>query len=151
MTTATRGNEAEAAILTALIGHGFDVLVPFGGGQPYDLVVDIGEAEYLRVQCKTAWARGGCMIFNSRTTDHGRGRQPYFGLADIFGVYFPPTRAVYLVPLGDVALSKGWLRLEPPKNNQRKRIRFAADYAIDRWSVLKLREHVPRRGILGSR
>ena len=150
MKTATKGNEAEAAVLTGLIGHGFDVLVPFGGGQPYDLVVDIGEAEYLRVQCKTAWRRGGCLLFNSRTTDHGRGRQSYVGLADIFGVYFPVNRRVYLVPLGDVAASKGWLRLEAPKNNQCKRIRFAADYELSRWSVTKLRAHVPRGSIDGS-
>ena len=88
----------------------------------------------MRVQCKTAWPKRGCMLFNSRTTDHGRGRQPYWGLADIFGVYFPPTRDVYLVPLDAVAPSGGHLRLDPTRNNQQKGIRLAAEFAIARWS-----------------
>ena len=40
MKTATRGNAAEARVLAEFVGRGFDVLVPFGGGQPYDLGVD---------------------------------------------------------------------------------------------------------------
>lgn len=82
------------------------------------------------------------MVFNCRSTDHGRGPQPYVGLADIFGVYFPPTSAVYLVPLDAVAAFEGRLRLEPTRNNQRRRIRLAADYEIDRWTPESLREHL---------
>ena len=39
MSSARRGNEAEAAVLSALVTQGYDVAVPFGEGQPYDLVV----------------------------------------------------------------------------------------------------------------
>jgi len=34
MKTATKGNEAEAMRLTALIERGFQVSVPFGSGRP---------------------------------------------------------------------------------------------------------------------
>jgi hypothetical protein len=61
-------------------------------------------------------------------------------LADIFGVYFPPNQAVYLVPIDAVAQFEGRLRLEPTLNNQRRRIRQAADFEIDRWSVNSLRD-----------
>jgi hypothetical protein len=132
--TSTKGNAAEAAVLQALVQRELDVLVPFGGGQPYDLVVHIAANKFLRVQCKAARRKKGCLIFNSRTTDHGKGRLPYLGLADIFGVYFAPNRSVYLVPVRDTATYFGWLRLEPTRNNQRRGIRFAADYEIDRWS-----------------
>jgi hypothetical protein len=140
MTAPSRGNTGEAKVLAALVEQGFHVLVPFGEGQPYDLVVHLGKSEFLRVQCKTAWPRGGCLIFNSRSTDHGRGPQSYLGLADIFGVYFPPKGAVYLVPIDAVAQFEGRLRLEPTLNNQRRGIRQAADFEIDRWSVDLLRE-----------
>lgn len=73
-------------------------------------------------------------MFNCRSTDHGRGPQSYRGRADIFGVYFPPTHAVYLVPIDGVANFEGRLRLDQPLNNQRKGIRFAADFEIGRWS-----------------
>ncbi|MBS1895026.1 MAG: hypothetical protein JST59_27320 [Actinobacteria bacterium] len=82
-------------MLNGLVGRGFDVLVPFGGGHPYDLAVDLGLSGFLRVQCKRAWRSGGCLAFNSRSTDHGRGRQAYQGLADVFGVHFPPIDKLY--------------------------------------------------------
>lgn len=122
-------------VLAALVRRKFNVLVPFGEGQPYDLVVHLDGPAFLRIQCKTAWPVGGCLIFNSRTTDHGRGPQSYAGYADIFGVYFPPRQAVYLVPLDAVAETEGRLRLVPSRNNQRRGIRQAADYEIDRWTL----------------
>lgn len=85
---------------------------------------------------------GGCLVFNCRSTDHGRGSQPYHGLADIFGVYFPPLRSVYLVPIDGVADFEGRLRLETPRNNQRRGIRFAAGFEVERWSPQRLQQVV---------
>jgi hypothetical protein len=140
MKTATKGNEAEAMILAALIEREFHVSVPFGGGQPYDLVIDLGGFDLLKVQCKTGWQVKSCISFNTRSTDHGQGRRSYVGLAHIFGVYFPSSRSVYLVPLDAVGGFRGYLRLEPPRNNQQRKVRFAADFEIDRWSTEQLLE-----------
>jgi hypothetical protein len=118
-----------------MVRRGFHVLVPFGDGHPYDLVVHLQGTVFLRVQCKTAWPNRGCLLFNARSTDHGRGPQSYLGIADIFGVYFPPNRSVYLVPIDAVADFEGRLRLEPPLNNQKRRVRLAADYEIERWTA----------------
>ena len=127
-------------ILAALVERGYDVSVPFGGGQPYDLVVDLGGFSVLKVQCKTGWEDKNCVSFNTRSTDHGQGRRSYVGLAHIFSVYFPPMRSVYLVPLDAVGGYRGYLRLEPARNNQQRKVRFAADYEIDRWSLGQLLE-----------
>src|SRR3978361_1194872 len=108
----TSGNTAEAMVLSALVRRGFHVLIPFGEGHPYDLAVHLGKTSILRIQCKTAWPSQGCLIFNSRSTDHGAGPQSYLGLADIFGIYFPVNQAVYLVPIDGVASFKGRLRVE---------------------------------------
>jgi hypothetical protein len=89
------------------------------------------------------------MVFNCRSTDHGRGPQSYLGQADIFAVYFPPTQSVYLVPIDGVAETEGRLRLEPTRNNQRRGIRFAADFEIDRWTIDSLRE-IARVGDVGD-
>jgi hypothetical protein len=127
-------------VLAALIRRGYHVLTPFGEGHPYDLAVWLGGTNFARVQCKTAWPVGGCLVFNCRSTDHGRGPQSYRGLADVFGVYFPPRQSVYLVPIDGVANFEGRLRLEPTRNNQKRGIRFAAEFEIDRWSMDSLRE-----------
>lgn len=131
-------------VLGALVKRGFEVLVPFGEGQPYDLAVDLGGRDFLRVQCKRAWPMPGCLVFNCRSTDHGRGPQSYAGLADIFGVYFPQNDRVYLVPIDGVAAFEGRLRLQRPLNNQRRGIRFAQDYEIERWDRDSLRNHLGR-------
>jgi PD-(D/E)XK nuclease superfamily protein len=127
-------------VLSAFIERDFNVLVPFGGGHPYDLVVEVGRANFLRVQCKTAWPMGGCMIFKSQKTDHGRGPQSYLGAADLFGVYFPPNKTVYLVPIRAITSTEGRLRLVPARNNQRRGVRLAADYEIDCWTLDGLRD-----------
>jgi PD-(D/E)XK endonuclease len=46
MRTSARGNVAEAAILSELVRRKFDVLVPFGEGQPYDLALIAGHSAY---------------------------------------------------------------------------------------------------------
>jgi hypothetical protein len=134
MDTASIGNGTEAAVLNAFIARGYGVFLPFGEGHPYDLVVSVGPVAFLRVQCKTARRRGGCLQFNSRTTDHGRGRLKYDGLADLFGVHFPEDGSVYLVPVAEASTFVFNLRTQPTLNNQRRGVRFASDYAVDRWS-----------------
>jgi PD-(D/E)XK endonuclease len=136
--TNTKGNVTEATVLQALVALGLHVLVPFGGGHPYDLVVHLPTGAFLRIQCKTAREVGGCAQFNSRSTDHGRGRLSYVGRADLFAAYFPPTRAIYLVPVSEADLCFVSLRLVPTRNNQRRGVRLAADYEIASWSVERL-------------
>lgn len=134
MSTSTVGNAAESAVLDALVQRGFRVLVPFGDGHPYDIVIHLGDERFSRVQCKNARERSGCLQFNSRSTDHGQGAGTYRGLADLFGVYLPGRQAVFIVPVLDVPESVAYLRLEPAKNNQRAGVRWAADYNIDAWA-----------------
>jgi PD-(D/E)XK endonuclease len=138
MGSASRGNAAEAAVLHALVKRGLDVFVPFGSGHPFDLAVYVPDAGFLRVQCKRGWALRGCIVFNAYSTDHGSGPRGYAGLADLFGVYFPPSEEVFLAPIDAVPATEGRLRFEPPRNNQRKRIRMAAEFEIGAWTDERL-------------
>jgi PD-(D/E)XK endonuclease len=143
MSTNQRGNEAEAAVLAGLVNLGLLVCVPFGDGQPYDLVIDL-ETAFVRVQSKCGWRVGGTVRFNTACTNHGRGNVHYLGLADVFGVYFPPTRQVYIVPVAGTPTPDTRLRLTPARNNQRARVRMAEDYAIERWTPEALAAVVTR-------
>jgi PD-(D/E)XK endonuclease len=108
------------------------VLVPFGNGRRYDLVVDTGE-EFLRIQCKTGRLRKGAIIFNANSQDsrnpRGRGIS-YRGQVEMFGIWCPDNDKVYLVPVADVGELRGWLRIEPTKNGQSKNIRMAQQYEL---------------------
>lgn len=132
MSTVIKGNTTEAAVLKAFVARGFGVLIPFGGGQPFDLVVPLGPTDFLRVQCKTARLLGGCVVFNGRSTDHGRGRLSYDGLADVIAAYYPNNDTVYVVPVSSRFSPR--LRLEPPRNNQKQGVHMAVDYELGSWS-----------------
>jgi hypothetical protein len=133
MNTIARGNAAEAAVLNALVKADLIVLVPFGEGSPYDLVVDTGPA-LIKVQVKCGRIRNECIEFNSAGTDHGRGQIDYRGRADVFGVHAPQLDRVYVVSVDDCASYRGYLRLTPTRNNQQRRVRYAGDHAIEAWA-----------------
>src|SRR5262249_59625863 len=88
-------------------------------------------------ECKTGRIVRGAIGFPtssmhapSRTGLEKTTRRSYRGQVDLFGVYCPENGKVYLVPVGEVPENWGWLRLVPPRNNQRKLVRWACDYEI---------------------
>jgi hypothetical protein len=140
--TIARGNAAEGAVLRALVDAGVGVLLPFGSGLPFDLGAVMPGGAILRVQVKCGRVRKGCVEFKASSTDHGRGQRHYRGRADVLGVYVASLSRVFMVPVDDCPVYTGILRLDAPRNNQRRGVRFAEDYALERW----LESHVsPRR------
>jgi hypothetical protein len=132
--TKTKGDIAEAYITARLLEKGMTVLRPVGDNARYDLVIEAGGA-FARVQRKT-----GCydpratnvLRFPacSSATHTNRGKRSYRGEADLFAVWFPPLRTVYLVPVSHVGVSAATLRLAPARNGQSKRIRLASQYGL---------------------
>jgi hypothetical protein len=128
------GDESQAMVLARLVQAGKQVPTPFGENVRYDLVIDEGD-HFVRVQIKTGRMRNGVIRFNtcSYTYHHRNNRgmkvykHDYRGQADVFGVYCPETDGVYLVPVDDVGMNGGSLRVEPTRNSQMKRIRWAED------------------------
>ena len=49
---------------------------------------------------------------------------------------------MFLVPVDEVPTYEGRLRLELTNNNQKRRVRLAEDYLIDRWTAEALYELV---------
>ena len=107
------------------------VLKPIGDNQRYDLVIDDG-GTFKRVQYKTAQiGRGGeylCFPVCSSYNHTGHGKRGYHGECDVFAVYYPPDRSIYLVPVDECGTTEVKLRFTPPKNGQRIGVRYAADY-----------------------
>ncbi|MCW2968801.1 MAG: hypothetical protein JWM71_2573 [Solirubrobacteraceae bacterium] len=133
MSTVARGNAAEAAVLAALVSAGIEVLIPFGAGLAFDLAAVVPDGQIVRVQVKSGRVRKQCVEFNSSSTDHGRGQQPYRGRADVIAVHVEVLDEVFVVPVDDCPLYRGYLRLETPRNNQRRGVRLAEDYTLDCW------------------
>ena len=133
------GDESQAMVLARLVQAGKQVLTPFGENVRYDLVLDEGD-HFVRVQIKTGRLRDGVIQFNtcSYTYHHPNNqgtrnyRHGYRGQADVFGVYCSDTDGVYLVPVDDCGINGGSLRVEPTRNRQVKRIRWAHEFEVSR-------------------
>jgi len=100
--TSSIGNKTEAIVLAALVHAGYLTLLPFGGGHPYDIALDVGD-KLLRVQCKTGrLMKEGVVFFPTASWCRSLRYRSYRGDVDLFGVYCPGTQQVYLVPIEDV-------------------------------------------------
>jgi hypothetical protein len=131
------GDRTTLAVMLVLRELGLGVLVPYGENVRYDLVIDDG-TKLQKVQCKTGRLRAGAVVWRVCSTyghhpNPREVRRTYVGQVDYFGVYCPETGGVYLIPIGDLGVkNSGRLRVDPPRNNQRKGIRYASEYEIGR-------------------
>jgi hypothetical protein len=136
--TKVLGDRATAHVLARLMEVYDTVLLPFGENQRYDLLVETKEGAFLKIQCKTGRLRKGAIRFpaasssyhHPNTSRYENRKHSYRGQADYFGVYCPETEKVYLVPVDEVGLYSGFLRVEATLNKQAKNIRWAADYEV---------------------
>lgn len=51
----------------------------------------------------------------------------------MLAVHVAAMSRVFMVPVDDCPVYTGILRLDAPRNNQRRGVRFAEDYAFERW------------------
>jgi len=132
MTPSEIGSRAEGAMLATLLKEGHAVLLPFGGHQRYDMVID-GEDGFQRVQVKHGRVRNGAVAF-STISSTGTGEKKvvrnYVDEVEFFGVYCSELDSSYLVPIQDTVSGICSLRIEPTKNKQAKGVKWAEDYVL---------------------
>jgi hypothetical protein len=138
------GDRSMLAITFVLRALGYGIYLPFGENTRCDLILE-RDGFTDRVQCKTGRLRKGAVVFAVCSSyAHHRSslyqQRSYHSEIDLFAVYCPETEGVYLVPILHLPVQRcGALRVDPPKNNQFDRIRFAADYEVGRIAIEGLR------------
>ena len=131
LTTDQKGAVAETAIALAALELGIGVYPPFGDGR-CDFIFEVGP-RLLRIQCKWASRHADVIIvrcYRARRNAAGLLRQYYSDDdVDAFAAYCPEVRQCYFIPFADVPSGATLhLRLAPARNNQARRIRWAAEY-----------------------
>lgn len=129
------GEISESAIVTRFLQLGYVVLIPYGGNQRYDLIIEDCEEKFWRIQCKSGWVNEANTFLKFDTANHnvtGKNRQMrhYRGQCDYFAVYSEKLSKIYLVPVDHVGEVKAHLRLTPPKNRNQYGYRMASDYEL---------------------
>ena len=132
--TSLAGEVCRTQLIAALTLQGKTLLLPLGDFQRYDLVVE-ESGRFFRIQCKMGRLIKGVITFypcsvDSRSEKGRCLRKSYVGEVDLFGVYCPEVQKCYLVPIEVTRTTACSLRVEPPKNGQKTRIHWAADYEI---------------------
>jgi hypothetical protein len=134
-------NKGDLGVLCAqvdLARRGYAVLLPLTEHAPFDLVA-YKDGRFYRVQVKYRTAKNGIVHFRLSTCwadRHGVHTTPVDrDSVDLFCIYCPDTDRCYYV---DTATCPPhvYLRIEPPRSGQQKRIRWAKDHEDIPASVL---------------
>ena len=133
MNTKRKGNIAEVNAIAAFVERGIPISVPFGDNERYDMIIDLHKL--LRVQCKLGHLDSGCVEFSTCSSYAHRGgkKKGYSEDIDIFVVWFPPTRQLYVIPVEEACSTEMRLRIDQPLNGQKANIHWASDYEIDEF------------------
>jgi hypothetical protein len=114
MKTFERGNISESLITSRFLELGYVVLMPFGGGHRYDIVVEI-DGQFKRIQTKTGRIYKNKLIFNTTSNNKGYKRKSYHNEVDYLAVYCPELKKSYLIPVELTGKSAMTLQLSNPK------------------------------------
>ena len=134
--TQKTGDISESAAIHRLLQCGYVVLTPYGQMHRYDLVIEDADGKFWRVQVKTGRLNEdqSVILFNAASSDNRsaktRGWRNYRGQCEYFAVFVEALNKVYFIPVNNVGMAKGTLRLTSSKNKQEKNVRWAKDYEL---------------------
>jgi hypothetical protein len=134
--TKQKGDIAEAFVTYLLKKNGFNVLMPWGEDNRYDLVSE-KNGVFKRIQVKYAFPKDNVVEVRIRSCNNYNIIHYSPKDIDIIAVYSPKGSKVYFIPLNRIknrSICK--LRLGPARNKQKKFIVMASNYE-DRFDLLK--------------
>lgn len=128
MKTFEKGNISESLVTGRFLELGYNVLIPFGGGHRYDIVIEINN-EFKRVQIKTGRIYKNKLVFNTTSNNKGYKRKSYHDEVDYIAVYCHENNKSYLIPIGLTGKSAMTLQVSEPKIKN-KNMHFAKDFEL---------------------
>ncbi len=126
--TKQKGDIAEAFVTYLLKEHGFNVLVPWGEDNRYDLVSE-KNGVFKRIQVKYVTPKDGVVEVRLRSCNNYNIIHYSPKDIDIIAVYSSKQNKIYFVPLNGIKnRSTCKLRLQPTRNKQKKFVIMADKY-----------------------
>ena len=126
--TKQKGDIAEAFVAFLLKQNGFNVLIPWGEDNRYDIVSE-KNGVFKRIQVKYITPRNGVLDLVFRSSNNYNIIHYSRNDIDIIAVYDPDSNKVYFIPFSSFRNKKCCkLRLLPTKNKQKKYVIEANKY-----------------------
>lgn len=127
--TKEKGDLGEAIILSDILRRGYKVALPIGEDWDYDLIV-LRNDSLQRVQCKYTESSKEVINVVCRSCNNWVNKKYKQSEVDWMACYDKNTDKCYYIPsrlLGE-GRSGISLRIDPPKNNQIKKVLYAKDF-----------------------
>ena len=126
--TKQKGDIAEAFVTYLLKQNGFNVLIPWGEDNRYDLVAE-KNGIFKRIQVKYVTPKNGVLEVAFRSSNNYNIIHYSYKEVDIIAAYSSGDSKVYFIPLCSMKNRSGCkLRLRPTKNKQKKYVVMASQY-----------------------
>jgi len=126
--TKQKGDIAEAFVTYLLKQEGFNVLIPWGEDNRYDLVAE-KNGVFKRIQVKYVTPKNGALDVPIRSSNNYNIIHYSPKDIDVIAACYPKLNKVYFIPLNSIKnKSRLKLRLSPTKNKQIKYVIMASKY-----------------------
>ena len=123
----TKGKIAELMVSAKLLEMEWKILTPLGENNRYDLVAE-KDGNFIRIQVKYVTPTSGVLDVNCKSSNNWSVLRYTPDEIDVLAVFDSINRNIYFVPVTKLNSSTIKLRIEPTKNRQKKKIRFAQDF-----------------------
>ena len=142
MKTTEKGDIGVIKIMDNLIIQGINVFMPFSANLPFDIVAYTNNKFYrIQVKYRKMEIRTAIQIYVDKSSicnNHISRKKYTENDFDILAVYCPDNNECYFIPKNIFDSRTITLRMTPPKNNQKTKIKYASDFMNFNNSILQL-------------
>ena len=120
--------EGELRFAAEFARKGWDIFFPFGEDSPIDFLAH-KKGKFVKIQVKCSNPKNGALTCKLRSTNNWQNKKYHKNEIDFFAFYDYINKKGYLISLKEVEnMSEIKMRIDAPKNSQKKKIRYAKDY-----------------------
>lgn len=121
--------ESELRFAAEFVKKGFSVFFPYGEDSSVDILIHKNH-KFQKVQIKATKPNKGALICKVRSTNNWQDKRYTKKEIDFIGLYDYENQKGYLIPMGILdGLAQFSLRLDAPKNSQKKGINLAENFS----------------------
>ena len=139
-----KGLTTELKCMEKFIEYGFIVSVPYGNNSRYDLLVDLGNGKYIRIQCKTASLNenGSYTIYTANSVSTTTQRTvKHYNDAQIDFIASIIEDKMVIIPVDLIANCKSKIfRTELPKFGAKSMCNLIENFTVEKYILPMLTE-----------